>query len=58
MGSLHLLASRAHVKDKHGGRKGFVLQEISGSTRGKEKKSDTKQNNGGGRLITQAKEWL
>jgi hypothetical protein len=40
------------------GSKGFVLQEISGSTRGKKKGSDTKQNNGGGRLITQAKEWL
>jgi hypothetical protein len=41
------------------GSKGFVLQEISGSARGKKKEgSDTKQNNGGGRLITQAKVWL
>jgi hypothetical protein len=32
------LASRALVKDKHGGSKGFLLQEISGSTRGMEKK--------------------
>jgi hypothetical protein len=35
------LASWAHAKDKHGGNKGFVLQEISGSTRGKEKKGVT-----------------
>jgi hypothetical protein len=27
----------AHAKDKHGGSKGFVLQEISGSARGKKK---------------------
>jgi hypothetical protein len=34
------------------------LQEISGSARGKKKRGDTKQNNGGGRLITQGKVWL
>jgi hypothetical protein len=37
----------------------LFCRKISGSTRGKKKKgSDTKQNDGGGRLITQAKEWL
>jgi hypothetical protein len=48
------LSSWAHAKDKHGGIKGFVLQEISGSARGMKKNrgSDTKQNNGAGRLIT------
>jgi hypothetical protein len=55
LGSLNLLASRAHAKDKHEGSKGFVLNEISGSARGKKKGNDTEQNNGGGRLITQAK---
>jgi hypothetical protein len=50
------LASWAPAKDKHGGSKGFVLQEISGSARGKKKRGgDTKQNNGGGRLIMQSK---
>jgi hypothetical protein len=38
LGSLHRLASWAHAKDKQGGRKGFVLQEISGSVRGKKKR--------------------
>jgi hypothetical protein len=35
------LASWAHAKDKHGGSKGFVLQEISGSVTGKKKKGVT-----------------
>jgi hypothetical protein len=35
------LASWAHAKDKHGGSKGFVLQEISGSATGKKKKGVT-----------------
>jgi hypothetical protein len=37
LGSFHLLSSWAHAKDKHGGIKGFVLQEISGSARGMKK---------------------
>jgi hypothetical protein len=35
---VHHLASWAHAKYKHGGSKDFVLQEISGSTRGKKKR--------------------
>jgi hypothetical protein len=37
------LASWAHAKDKHGGSKGFVLQEIGGSTRGKGTICEVKQ---------------
>jgi hypothetical protein len=43
VGSLHLLASWAHAKDRHGGSKGFVLEEICGSIRGKKGGHKAKQ---------------
>jgi hypothetical protein len=59
LGSLYLLASWAHANDKHGEARAFFYKKLVEAQEARKKEgSDTKQNIGGGRLITQAKVWL
>jgi hypothetical protein len=55
---IHHLASWARAKDKHGEARALFCRKLMEAQEARKKGSDTKQNNGGGRLIMQAKEWL
>jgi hypothetical protein len=54
---VHRLASWARAKDKQGEARALFCRKLVEAQEARDQQ-DVKQNNGGGRLITQAKVWL